>query len=204
MKHNSDPNNYSVYVHIVPNGKLYIGITGQKPIYRWDNGNGYKKTPQFWTAIEEYGWDNIKHLVLITGLKKEIAKACEIALIDKYHSNDPEYGYNIALGSYHAEESKRKNALAHIGKQYHLGFKASEESRKRMSEAHKGVKLSESRRIESLAYLEKARKNPEIETRRRENIRKAHLGVKRGPWSEEARVAHMAAIERRKQRRLEA
>ena len=50
MKKRSDPNNYCVYVHIVPNGKMYIGITGQKAEYRWDNGNGYKKTPQFWAA----------------------------------------------------------------------------------------------------------------------------------------------------------
>lgn len=204
MKKRSDPNNYCVYVHIVPNGKMYIGITGQKAEYRWDNGNGYKKTPQFWAAVKEYGWDNIQHIILMTGLKKEVAKVCEIALIDKYHSNNPEYGYNIALGSYHADESKRKNALAHIGKQYHLGFKASEESRKRMSEAHKGKKLSEKERIRSLECLAKARQDPEIEARRRENIRKSHLGVKCGAWSEQARAAHMAAIERRKKRRIEA
>lgn len=34
---------YYVYKHIFPNGKVYIGITCKKPIYRWNNGNGYKK-----------------------------------------------------------------------------------------------------------------------------------------------------------------
>ena len=35
-------NNYTVYCHIFPNGKRYVGITKQKPEYRWDNGNGYR------------------------------------------------------------------------------------------------------------------------------------------------------------------
>ena len=34
---------YAVYMHIFPNKKKYIGITGQKPKERWRvNGNGYK------------------------------------------------------------------------------------------------------------------------------------------------------------------
>ena len=35
---------YTVYMHICPNGKKYIGITKQKPIKRWGyNGINYKK-----------------------------------------------------------------------------------------------------------------------------------------------------------------
>ena len=37
-------NNYSVYVHISPSNKYYIGITKFKPSQRWGkNGCGYKK-----------------------------------------------------------------------------------------------------------------------------------------------------------------
>lgn len=33
---------YIVYMHIFPNGKKYIGMTGKKPSYRWENGlSGY-------------------------------------------------------------------------------------------------------------------------------------------------------------------
>ena len=32
---------WTVYRHIAPSGKVYIGITCQKPEYRWNNGNGY-------------------------------------------------------------------------------------------------------------------------------------------------------------------
>lgn len=31
---------YSVYIHTLPNNKVYIGITSQKPKARWDNGRG--------------------------------------------------------------------------------------------------------------------------------------------------------------------
>lgn len=29
---------YSVYKHTFPNGKVYIGMTGQEPEKRWANG----------------------------------------------------------------------------------------------------------------------------------------------------------------------
>lgn len=31
-----------VYKHTFPNGKVYIGITGQEPYKRWKYGNGYE------------------------------------------------------------------------------------------------------------------------------------------------------------------
>lgn len=34
-------NNYTVYKHTFPNGKIYIGITKQAPSKRWRNGTGY-------------------------------------------------------------------------------------------------------------------------------------------------------------------
>ena len=55
-------NNFCVYKHTCPNGKVYIGITSKKPEYRWGkNGIGYKKQPHFCRAIPKYGWGNIKH-----------------------------------------------------------------------------------------------------------------------------------------------
>ena len=39
-------NNYSVYCHTFPNGKVDIGITGQPVKQRWANGLGYSKKNQ--------------------------------------------------------------------------------------------------------------------------------------------------------------
>lgn len=36
-------NHYTVYIHLFPSGKRYVGITGQSLKERWRvNGNGYK------------------------------------------------------------------------------------------------------------------------------------------------------------------
>lgn len=45
-------NNYTVYRHTSPSGKVYIGITKQKPHKRWNSGQ-----PLFERAILKYGWD---------------------------------------------------------------------------------------------------------------------------------------------------
>ena len=58
-------NTYSVYKHTNKvNGKVYIGITYNKPEVRWgSNGIGYKRQ-LFWNAIQKYGWDNFTHEIL--------------------------------------------------------------------------------------------------------------------------------------------
>lgn len=116
--------NYSIYMHITPNNKRYIGITCQDPKKRWGNGNNYSKQPYFSNAIKKFGWNNIKHEVLFTGLTKEEAEQKERELIAFYNSADRRYGYNIDLGG----KSKGR---------------CSEETRKKISEAQKGKKPSE-------------------------------------------------------------
>ena len=91
-------NNYSVYRHIAPNGKSYIGITKQDPERRFQNGYGYKTQPAFWRAINKYGWENFKHKVLETGLTEKKASEKEQYYInDVYHSLVPR-GYNTSEG----------------------------------------------------------------------------------------------------------
>lgn len=89
--------NYCVYMHTCPNGKVYIGLTGIKPEYRWDNGHGYKRQV-FGQAIAKYGWKNITHTIIQSGLTLEEANALEAELILKYKSNDGNFGYNIDNG----------------------------------------------------------------------------------------------------------
>lgn len=90
-------NNCCVYIHIFPNGKVYIGQTSQSTAQRWVRGKGYKG--QFVErAIKKYGWDNIEHRVLYSGLNEEEANKYEIELIAEYKSNDERYGYNLQAG----------------------------------------------------------------------------------------------------------
>lgn len=50
--------NYTVYMHRFPNGKVYIGITRVAPEKRWRNGKGYSENRFMQFAINKYGWEN--------------------------------------------------------------------------------------------------------------------------------------------------
>lgn len=87
-----------VYAHIAPNGKMYAGITSQKPEYRWNHGFGYQKSHYLWKAIRKYGWDNFQHEIIASGLTKEEAGNMERLLIDKLDLMNHDKGYNLSIG----------------------------------------------------------------------------------------------------------
>lgn len=140
-------NDYCVYKHVCPNGKIYIGVTGMKPEQRWKNGNGYKTNQYFNRAILKYGWNNFKHEILFKGLTREEAEKKEIELIAYYKSNQKEFGYNIQNGGSfagkHSEETKRKMSERMIGDTRNKGRIHTEESRMNMSKSRIGRKLTE-------------------------------------------------------------
>lgn len=74
---------YTVYKHVTPSNKVYIGITSQSINRRWRNGKGYSTNKHFYRAILKYGWDNIQHIVLFTNLDVNKAKQIEISLIQE-------------------------------------------------------------------------------------------------------------------------
>ena len=129
-KNTNEERCWNVYIHVnIFNGKKYIGITKQNPKHRWSNGNHYKSSPYFWNAIQKYGWDNFKHIILYTNFTEEEAKWKENLLIKLFHTwiNDPlNLGYNMTLG----------------GDGTH-GYKFTQEQIDRIREKRKGVHLSE-------------------------------------------------------------
>lgn len=134
---------YTVYQHKNKiNGKIYIGITIQKPERRWGvNGNNYKSSPHFYEAIQKYGWDNFEHNILFTNLTKEEACLKEQELIKTFNSTNRDFGYNSTSGGdifTMNEETKQKISQALKGNQNNLGHPCSEEKKKKISEAQKG------------------------------------------------------------------
>ena len=55
--------NYSVYKHTFPDGKVYIGIS-INPKTRWSRGHGYKTNKIMDKEIKNVGWENITHEIL--------------------------------------------------------------------------------------------------------------------------------------------
>lgn len=90
-------NDYTVYMHVFPNSKKYIGITRQEPKKRYGGGYHYH-TQVVGKAIKKYGWENIEHKIMYSNLTKEEAEKREQELIKKYKTIRKEYGYNISIG----------------------------------------------------------------------------------------------------------
>jgi group I intron endonuclease len=136
---------FCVYIHENKiNGKVYIGITSQRPENRWrTNGEGYftgykYKTP-FQYAIEKYGWDNFNHVIVIKNISEERAKFIEQKLIVLFSANDRVHGYNLTAGGdgiscYECSDKLRKARSERMKNRY-----ISDETRKRMSEAKKDI-----------------------------------------------------------------
>lgn len=156
---------YTVYGHLTPSMKWYFGITRNHPERRWGhNGIGYKGS-YFYNAIKKYGWNNIFHHIVGTGLTKEEACFIERELIAKYDTMNRERGYNRTIGGdtgilgYRFSNEQRQHlSQVHKGKKCSHGYAKghvpwnkgggyySPESRKRMSDASKGRRISEETR----------------------------------------------------------
>lgn len=111
---------FYVYIHTFPCGRKYVGSTVNKPEYRWNEGKGYKYRP-FYKEIERVGWNNITHEVIEVDTPEEM-RYLEQYLINFYRSFLPERGFN--------QRTK--------GRQGPGGWKFSEETKRKMSEARKG------------------------------------------------------------------
>ena len=162
---------YYVYLHNNKiNNKKYIGITKQKPEERWGlNGKNYYSSPYFYSAIKKYGWDNFEHIVLYDNLTKEEACQKEIELIQKYQTQDKQYGYNIMEGGNTPAmpiEIREYLSKALKGNKNGKGHPCSEEKKRKISEAQKGrsltpehkLKLSESAKKRHVACSEEKKK----------------------------------------------
>ena len=142
---------YSVYIHTCPNNKKYIGTTKLKPKYRWGkNGNGYKHHLSFYEDIKKYGWDNIKHEIIVTGLSRDEAEQKEIELIAKFKSDNKDFGYNIQHGGFSTADNNNP----------FYGKKHSEESKKVMRQKWTYEKHFKNETIEKIRIATTGEKNP--------------------------------------------
>ena len=166
---------YTIYCHIFPNGKRYIGITRKTVKERWGNGKNYASCPLVERAIKKYGWENIEHQIISVVDTKEDAEREERSLISEYKSDNVEFGYNILpggnvsdnppseemreklgrgwRGKHRSEEEKQKigegvrKAFDRPESNGHIGLKMSESTKRKMSEAHKERWKDEEKRI---------------------------------------------------------
>lgn len=132
---------YYVYIHTCPNNKRYIGITTQKPEYRWKSGKGYGNQT-FGRAVHKYGWDNIDHKVFEVDTESEMYYL-EKYLISYYQTTNRLYGYNKSTGGEIGPignkftEEQRENLSKSL-----MGHIISDETKKKISDGQRKTKVS--------------------------------------------------------------
>ena len=139
---------YSLYIHTnKTNGKRYIGITKQDPEHRWGNGGvNYRESPHLYSAIQKYGWNNFEHEIRASGLTRDDACLLEKYYISNFKTQDNRFGYNIFEGGTAPsipQDVREKMSRSMMGNKNCLGRITSEETKRKISEAQKGRKLTE-------------------------------------------------------------
>jgi group I intron endonuclease len=134
---------YTIYVHISPHNKYYVGITSQDINRRWQNGYGYRNQKLFYRAIEKYGWNNFQHEIIATNITEEEAKNFEIILIRELKSSDKKYGYNLSLGGESSNGYKHTDEVKEICRLASKKRVVTEETKRKLSLANKNQKISE-------------------------------------------------------------
>lgn len=107
-------NDYCVYRHTAPDGRMYIGIAREPVKVRWSNGKGYKDNPYFWECIESVGWDNIEHEIVVSGLDSWDARKLESELIELHDTLVPN-GFNRCRDNPEINRVKHKKE---VGRRY--------------------------------------------------------------------------------------
>ena len=117
-------------------------MTSQNPKRRWHNGWGYKKNSKMWSDIKESDWNkDWEHNIIGKFEDKQEALNVEEMFIWLFDSTND--GYNISTydrNSYkRTDKTRRKNSEAHTSEKNPMyGKHHSEDTKRKMSEAHKG------------------------------------------------------------------
>ena len=103
-------NEYKVYCLLFPNGKRYIGST-KLSMYNRIYKSKYEQQKKVQAAIDEFGLENMKVIILCEGLTQEGAHQLEQKFMDYYDVFNPEKGYNTlrVRKNENSEEARRKN-----------------------------------------------------------------------------------------------
>lgn len=120
--------NWVIYKIVSPSGKVYIGLTSNycKRMCHYKNHKSLKQ-PYLFASFKKYGFEN-HHTSIIDQFESELdyAHGKEMFWVRSYMSNIIKWKDGDGLNLTH-------------GGQGTVGYKATDEQRKRLSEAHKGL-----------------------------------------------------------------
>lgn len=174
-------NNYLIYKYTSPSGKSYIGQTKDLK-QRIEKHKSSSECRAFSLAIKKYGLENFHLSILDENLSIDMANELEEFYINEYRTLHP-FGYNLHSGGLNhicSEETKQKLSEAIRGVNHPMfGKKRSEESRKKISNAKKGIKTGR--------QTEEHRKNISISNKGRKHSEEAKEKMRNHRHSDETK-----------------
>lgn len=105
---------YYIYIHTCPNYWTYVGMS-QQPKQRWNKGEGYKNNNGFYKAIQEFGWNNIKHEIVAETYCKWIAQKIERTLITHFKNKERSFNETNIEEKLLINKGNRKIPLRMVG-----------------------------------------------------------------------------------------
>ena len=99
------------------NNKKYIGVTKRATLQKraGRNGQNYRGSPYFYSAIQKYGMDSFKGQILQQCLSKIEAQKKQKEYITKYNTLDSRFGYNLHEGGFPSvqiDETPRREKIS--------------------------------------------------------------------------------------------
>lgn len=187
-----------IYKITSPSGKVYIGSTINKVKERWKHYKtlNCKQQRKLYSSLKKYGADNhIFCVVCETSFENMLSTEYVIGMQYEVLGKN---GLNLALpslfgiGRIITDESRKRMSEAQKGKKsFRYGKKMTEHDKQKLSQAKKGIKLSEAHKEKLRAAkigkkltqdhklkLSKANKNKIFSEEHRKNLSKANLGSK--------------------------
>lgn len=136
-------------LHCTSSDKCYVGQTNQSLSARWKiNLYAVRHRKPGCTylcnAIRKYGPESFTKQLLAEVDSKDKADNFEKLWIILLQTQDSRYGYNITsgggglIGFNHSEQTKKKLSAAHKGKQHRLGQHNTKEANEKLSAARRG------------------------------------------------------------------
>ena len=136
------------------NNKRYIGQTTNSNGCRWNGTFDYVKNQYnqyLYNSVKKYGEINFETKIIDTAKNQEELNKKEDYWIKFFNTMNNKFGYNFREGGSNgklSEDHKRKISESLKGRNSgknnpFYGKHHSEETRKKLSESHKGIKLSE-------------------------------------------------------------
>lgn len=159
------------------NGKIYIGQS------KYDDPSYIGSGSFFLKAVKKHRKENFVKEVLEYLKSKEELDERETYWISYFKSNDPDIGYNLAIGGHGnigyspSDETRKKISISLKGRVL------SEEHKEKISSSNLGNKHSD----ETKQKMSYKKKGVTLSTDHIENIRKGHLGVKQTEESKKKR-----------------